>query len=124
LDRCPQAYGDAAMIQRVWINLLDNAIKFTEPKRGAQIRIGAISAEGETVYFVADNGAGFDMCYVDKIFGVFQRLHGAEFPGAGIGLAIVKSIVTRHGGRVWAEGMVNDGATFNFTLPDQGGGHS
>jgi PAS domain S-box-containing protein len=114
----PPARGDAAMVQRVWANLLQNAVKYTGPKPEASIQIGATAVHGETVYFVRDNGVGFDMRYVDKLFGVFQRLHGAEFSGTGIGLAIVKRVVTRHGGRVWAEGKLNEGATFCFTLPN------
>jgi len=113
----PRAYGDASMFERVWANLIDNAVKFSAPKPDAKIEIGATSGDGETVYFVRDNGVGFDMQYVDKLFGVFQRLHGAEFPGNGVGLAIVKRIVARHGGRVWAEGKPNEGATFYFALP-------
>ncbi len=113
----PQGWGDMPMIQRVWLNLIDNALKYTAPKPEASIEIGATAGEGETVYFVRDNGVGFDMQYVDKLFGVFQRLHGAEFAGTGIGLAIIKRIVSRHGGRVWAEGKPNEGATFYFALP-------
>jgi len=106
------------MLQRVWTNLIDNAVKFTGPKPEAIIEVGGRIEESEAVYFVKDNGVGFDMQYVDKLFGVFQRLHGpAEFPGTGIGLAIVKRIVARHGGRVWAEGKLNDGAKFCFALP-------
>ncbi len=111
------ANGDAAMIGRVWTNLIDNAIKFTAPRLDAVIEIGSTAGEKETTYYVKDNGAGFDMQYADKLFGAFQRLHGSEFPGTGIGLAIVKRIVTRHGGRVWAEGKMNEGATFYFALP-------
>ncbi len=118
----PEAHGDRAMLQRVWANLLDNAIKFTVPKPDARIEVGASAGDGETVYYVRDNGVGFDMQYVNKLFGVFQRLHGAEFPGTGIGLAIVKRIVNRHGGRVWAEGKIGGGATFYFTLPTMGAG--
>jgi light-regulated signal transduction histidine kinase (bacteriophytochrome) len=108
------------MLQRVWMNLLDNAIKYTAPKPDARIEIGGTAGAGETIYFVRDTGVGFDMQYADKLFGVFQRLHGMEFPGTGIGLAIVKRIVARHGGRVWAEGKVGDGAIFYFALPTKG----
>ena len=118
LKPLPPSHGDAPMIQRLWTNLLDNAIKFTRPKPDGVIEIGARAGEGEIVYYVKDNGVGFDMQYVGKLFGVFQRLHGqSEFPGTGIGLAIVKRIVARHGGRVWAEGKVNHGATIYFALP-------
>ena len=114
----PATHGDAAMLKRVWINLVENAIKFTAPKADAEIEIGARPGPRETVYHVADNGVGFDMKNAGRLFGVFQRLHGErEFPGTGIGLAIVKRVVTRHGGRVWAEGRVNAGATFYFALP-------
>ena len=113
----PPARGDRAMLERVWVNLIDNAIKYSAPKPDARIEIGAKAAERETIYFVRDNGVGFDMQYVDKLFGVFQRLHGNEIPGTGIGLAIVKRLVSRHGGRVWAEGKPGEGATFYFTMP-------
>ena len=113
----PPARGDHAMLERVWVNLIDNAIKYSAPKPDAHIEIGAKVAEHETTYFVRDNGIGFDMQYVDKLFGVFQRLHGSEIPGTGIGLAIVKRLVSRHGGRVWAEGKPGEGATFYFTMP-------
>ena len=105
------------MIQRVWINLLDNAVKFTVPKADAKIEVGVLSKEGEAVYYVRDNGVGFDMQFAGKLFGVFDRLHGADFPGNGTGLAIVQRIISRHGGRVWAEGKVGEGATFHFTCP-------
>jgi PAS domain S-box-containing protein len=118
------AQGDTAMIQRVWTNLIDNAVKFTAPKPDAVIEIGSTAGQEETIYYVKDNGAGFDMQYANKLFGVFQRLHGGEFAGTGIGLAIVKRIVARHGGRVWAEGKVNEGATFYFTLPVRENSHA
>jgi len=124
IGKLPPALADAAMMQRVWTNLIDNAIKYTGQKAAARIEIGATPAPGETVYYVRDNGAGFDMRYVDKLFGVFQRLHGAEFAGTGVGLAIVKRIVTRHGGRVWAKGEPNAGASFYFALPQADAGHA
>jgi two-component system sensor kinase len=114
----PPIRGDREMMQRVWMNLLDNAIKFTGHREKAVIEIGSYPEAENTVYFVKDNGAGFDMAYIDKLFGVFQRLHAAEeFPGTGAGLAIVKRIVGRHGGRVWAEGKVGEGASIYFALP-------
>lgn len=126
LNQLPVAYGDPAMIRQVVLNLLSNSIKYTRPKDRVVIDVGCIrqaigegqEATGELVYYVKDNGVGFDMNYADKLFGVFQRLHGqAEFEGTGIGLAIVKRIITRHGGRVWAEGKVGEGAVVYFTLP-------
>jgi light-regulated signal transduction histidine kinase (bacteriophytochrome) len=106
------------MMRRVIVNLLSNAIKFTRPKATARIEVGAKTEDSETIYYVKDNGVGFDMQYAGKLFGVFQRLHGpTEFEGTGIGLAIVKRIITRLGGRVWAEGKVNEGATIYFALP-------
>ncbi|MHB8886031.1 MAG: PAS domain S-box protein [Methylovirgula sp.] len=117
VGRLPEAHGDKAMLQRVWLNLLDNAIKYTAPKPDAHIEVGATAGDGETVYYVRDNGVGFDMQYAGKLFGVFQRLHGSEFPGTGVGLAIIKKIVGRHGGRVWAESKLGEGTTFYFALP-------
>ena len=119
----PGAVGDAAMIQRVWVSLLENAVKFTAPKADAKIEVGVAYDEGKTVYYIRDNGVGFDMRYAEKLFGMFNRLHGADFPGSGTGLAIVRRIVSRHGGRVWAEGKVGEGATFYFTLPTSETGH-
>ena len=117
----PVAHGDKSLLRRVWMNLLDNALKYAGLKSDARIEVGASDGDGETVYHVRDNGAGFDMQYADKLFGIFQRLHGAEFPGTGIGLAIVRKIIVRHGGRIWAEGKVGEGATFYFALPRDGG---
>lgn len=117
----PHVRGDRAMIRQVLVNLLANAIKFTRMRAPAVIEIGGTNSEGELCYYVRDNGVGFDMHYAGKLFGVFQRLHSVEeFEGTGIGLAIVKRIVERHGGRVWAEGRVGEGATFHFTLPSKG----
>lgn len=119
LKPLPPARGDAAMVRQVWVNLLSNAIKFTERKDNAFVEIGCLEGDaGQNTYYVKDNGAGFDMRYVDKLFGIFQRLHSErDFKGTGVGLAIVQRIVQRHGGQVWAEGKVNEGATFRFTLP-------
>jgi signal transduction histidine kinase/type II secretory pathway pseudopilin PulG len=115
----PTAQADASLIHQVWSNLLSNALKYSSHKETAIIEVGATSDDHETIYFVKDNGAGFDMTYVDKLFGVFQRLHDQnEFEGTGVGLAIVKRIVARHGGRVWAEGKIDHGATMYFTLPN------
>jgi light-regulated signal transduction histidine kinase (bacteriophytochrome) len=115
----PRVKGDHAMLQQAWLNLLSNALKSTARRELAKIEVGTLSQPGERVFFVQDNGVGFDMKYADKLFGVFQRLHSQEdFPGSGIGLAVVKRIVLRHGGRVWAEARPGQGATFYFALPD------
>lgn len=114
----PTAYGDRALLKQVWANLIDNAVKYSGKVAAPSIEVSGVEAGGESRYRVADNGAGFDMRYYDKLFGVFHRLHSpAEFPGTGVGLAIVQRIVTRHGGRVWAEGRLDAGATFHFALP-------
>lgn len=118
----PSCQGDIALLKQVWINLLSNAIKYSRQKEEAIIEIGTKFSENEkeTIYFVRDNGVGFDMHYIGKLFGVFQRLHRAEdFEGTGVGLAIVKRVIERHGGRIWAEAAVNQGATFYFTLPKE-----
>lgn len=117
----PVALGDRVLLGQVWTNLLSNALKFTSKQSHPRIEIGAISDDMEHIFFVRDNGAGFDPKYKDKLFGVFQRLHDAtEFPGTGVGLALVQRIVHRHGGRVWADGNPGEGATFYFTVPREG----
>jgi light-regulated signal transduction histidine kinase (bacteriophytochrome) len=116
------AIGDARLLQIVLENLLGNAWKFTSKHDQARIEFGAIHSDGEDVYFVRDDGAGFDMAYADKLFGAFQRLHNVdEFEGTGIGLATVQRLIHRHGGRIWAKGAVEQGATFYFTLAPRGG---
>jgi light-regulated signal transduction histidine kinase (bacteriophytochrome) len=116
----PGTNGDAALLRQVLVNLVSNAFKYSRHQRQPVVEIGARTAPGETIYFVKDNGAGFDMRYADKLFGVFQRLHRHdEFEGTGVGLAIVQRIVHRHCGRVWAEAKEGEGATFYFALPTE-----
>jgi light-regulated signal transduction histidine kinase (bacteriophytochrome) len=114
----PTAHADRSLIRQIWSNLLSNALKFTRLCEQAVIEIGGSVEAGEAHFYVRDNGAGFDMAYADKLFHVFQRLHrDTAFEGTGVGLAIVARVVQRHGGRVWAEGVPEQGATFHFTLP-------
>jgi light-regulated signal transduction histidine kinase (bacteriophytochrome) len=118
VNSTPLSYGDGALVKQVYYNLLSNAIKFTKCRDEARIEVGGDVDGNENVYYVKDNGVGFDMAYCDKLFGVFQRLHNPDdFEGTGVGLATVKRIIYRHGGRVWAEGKVSEGATFYFSLP-------
>lgn len=113
----PDFQADPSLIKQVYLNLIDNAIKFSRGSDPARIEIGHLEQKGEQIYFIKDNGVGFDMLYVDKLFGVFQRLHKTEdFEGTGVGLATVLRIIRRHGGRIWAESEVDQGATFYFTL--------
>jgi light-regulated signal transduction histidine kinase (bacteriophytochrome) len=113
----PDAVGDRSLLKQVFVNLLSNAFKFTRRREAAILEVGCKEQDGETIYFVRDNGAGFDMQFAQRLFGVFQRLHrAAEFEGTGVGLSIVQRIVRRHGGRVWAEAEADKGATFLFTL--------
>jgi len=118
LTPLPPVSGDAALLRNVLINLIGNAFKFSAKRAHPTVEIGAQQNGSEMVYYVKDNGVGFDMQYAGKLFGVFQRLHRAdEFEGTGVGLALAQRVIQRHGGRIWAEGKVNEGATFFFTLP-------
>jgi signal transduction histidine kinase len=125
LGALPACRGDRVLLGQVWENLLSNALKFSAKRDDPQIEVSAASDGSEHIYFVRDNGVGFDPRFQSKLFGVFQRLHGAsEFPGTGVGLALVQRIVTRHGGRVWAESKPGEGATFYYTLPKERGDES
>lgn len=117
IGKLPPCQGDPALLKQIWVNLLANAIKYSRDRKPAIVEAGSQCVNGRTIYFVRDNGVGFDMQYANKLFGVFQRLHRAdEFEGTGVGLAIVQRIVHRHAGRVWAEAKVNQGAAFYFTV--------
>jgi light-regulated signal transduction histidine kinase (bacteriophytochrome) len=114
----PSCHGDSSLLRQVFVNLFANAIKFTEPREIAFIEVGSIEKGEEIEFYVKDNGVGFDMEYKDNLFNIFQRLHGSDdFEGTGAGLAIVRRIVEKHGGNVWAESKLGEGATFYFTLP-------
>lgn len=116
----PPAYGDQSLLYQVMMNLLSNAIKYTKPRKTAVIEVDSKNEENETIYYIKDNGIGFDERYADKLFGVFQRLHGSDqYEGTGVGLAIVERIIQRHGGRVWVKGKVDEGAVFYFALPKE-----
>ena len=118
IDSLPDCNGDPSLMEQVFANLVSNAFKFTRKCHPAQVTIGCKEDARERVYFVRDNGAGFDPAYAHKLFGVFQRLHSTkDFEGTGIGLSIVHRIMQRHGGRVWAEGEVGKGATFFVSVP-------
>ena len=117
IGELPDCWADGSLLKQVWLNLIGNALKFTRQRHPARIEIGSMPYEGQTAYYIRDNGAGFDMQYVEKLFGVFQRLHTVEeFDGTGIGLALVQRILHRHGGRAWAESTIDQGASFYFTL--------
>ncbi len=118
IGELPPCQADPVLLKQVWMNLLSNALKFTRDREVARIEVGAKpTEEGEMLYFIRDNGVGFDPEHAERLFGVFQRLHSEEYEGTGVGLAIFERIIRRHGGQVCAEGVVDHGATFYFTLP-------
>jgi light-regulated signal transduction histidine kinase (bacteriophytochrome) len=123
IERLPVCRADPTMLRQVYRNLISNALKYTRKREQATIEIGCRNQAGENVYYVRDNGIGFDMRHAGQIFGVFHRLHtDAEYEGTGVGLALVQRIIQRHGGRVWAEARPDEGATFFFTIPDRSHG--
>ena len=116
----PDVLADTDLLRQVWVNLVSNAVKYTARKEETRIEIGAEEKNGSVVYYVKDNGTGFDMNYYDKLFAPFQRLHSrSDFEGTGIGLATVERIIAKHGGRVWAEAKPDEGACFYFQLPNK-----
>lgn len=118
IEGLPLIKGDYTLIYQCFVNLISNAIKYSSKTPKPQIKIGSIEKKDEIIYFVKDNGTGFNMNYSHKLFGVFQRLHtDEEFEGTGVGLAIAQRVIVKHGGRIWAEGEINKGATFYFSLP-------
>lgn len=118
VDQLPEVMVDKALIQQVWINLISNAVKYTRKREQARIEIGTDAKEDRHIFFVRDNGAGFDMQYYDKLFNIFQRLHTQDqFEGTGLGLSIVQRVIEKHGGRIWANATEGEGATFYFSLP-------
>ena len=118
IEALPNVNGDASLLEQVWMNLISNAIKYSSKKENPTVEIGCTEKATDYEFFIRDNGAGFDMQYVDKLFGVFQRMHkNSEFEGTGVGLAIVKLIIEKHYGRIWVNSKLNEGTTFYFTIP-------
>jgi light-regulated signal transduction histidine kinase (bacteriophytochrome) len=116
-----ESNADPVLLRQVWINLLSNSLKYSRHRKQRRIEIGSMDDQGLITWYIKDNGTGFDMQYAEKLFGVFQRLHRTEdFEGTGVGLAIVERIIHRHGGRIWADAAVDQGATFFFTLGKNG----